>query len=93
MKYTPGTGWTETVLYNFQNGADGFKPWPSLIFDSAGNLYGAAVDGGAGGRGTIFELSPSGNSWTFKLLYSFSGNTGDACGPRQPLAFDATGNL
>ena len=93
LKYTPGTGWAETVLYNFQNGADGYKPWPSLIFDSAGNLYGAAADGGSGGGGTIFELSPSGNSWTFKLIYSFSGNTGDGCGPRQPLASDAAGNL
>ena len=44
-----------------------------LIFDSTGNLYGTTSDGGSGGGGTVFELSPSGDTWTFKLLYSFSG--------------------
>ena len=44
-----------------------------LIFDSAGNLYGTTSAGGSGGGGTVFELSPSGDTWTFKLLYSFSG--------------------
>ena len=40
-----------------------------LTFDSAGNLYGT-TSGGSGSGGTVFELSPSGNSWVFTTLYS-----------------------
>ncbi len=64
-----------------------------LIFDGSGNLYGATSDGGSGGGGTVFELSPSGDSWTFKLLYSFNGPSGIECGPWGTLAMDAAGNL
>ena len=47
--------------------------------------------GGSGGAGTVFELSPSGDTWTFKLLYSFSGRTW--CGPVATLTMDGAGNL
>jgi hypothetical protein len=43
--------------------------------------------------GTVFELIPSGNSYTFKLLYSFSGQQGQSCGPWGTLTMDAVGNL
>jgi hypothetical protein len=36
-----GGTWTETVLYSFQSGKDGYLPWGDLIFDAKGNLYGA----------------------------------------------------
>ena len=91
LTYVPGVGWTEHVLYNFQNASDGEYPFGGLIFDSAGNLYGTTIDGGSGGGGTVFELSPSGDTWTFKLLYSFSGQ-GD-CGPGATLTMDGAGNL
>jgi uncharacterized repeat protein (TIGR03803 family) len=36
-----GGGWSEKILHSFQNnGKDGYWPYASLIFDSAGNLYG-----------------------------------------------------
>ncbi len=92
LTYVVGVGWKETVAYSFQNGSDGRFPWAGLISDSSGNLYGASSDGGAGGGGTVFELSPSGQTWTFKLLYSFSG-PGNQCGPRGSLALDGAGNL
>ena len=89
--YVPGVGWTEHVVYNFQNASDGEVPIGGLIFDSAGNLFGTSFDGGSGGGGTIFELSPSGNTWTYKLLYSFTG--GRWGGPMATLTMDGAGNL
>jgi uncharacterized repeat protein (TIGR03803 family) len=86
-----GTGWTEKVLYSFQGGSDGSAPITGLIFDQSGNLYGPTLNGGAGGGGTIFQLSPSGGSWTFNLLYSFTGGTN--CGPRGTLSMDGAGNI
>lgn len=79
-----------TTLYEFQEGTDGGYPRTGLIFDSAGNLYGSTPLFGANGGGTIFELSPSGDGWTFSLLYSLSGNGG---GPAAPLVMDHAGNL
>ena len=63
---TAGGGWTEQVLYSFNNnGADGISPFAGLTFDAAGNLYGTTWEGGiysCGGAGsacgTVFELSP-----------------------------------
>ncbi len=93
LKYTQGVGWTENTVYDFQNGSDGAHPVAGLIFDGSGNLYGATSDGGSQGGGTVFELSPSGDSWTYKLLYSFSGPANAGCGPWGNLAMDAAGNL
>jgi uncharacterized repeat protein (TIGR03803 family) len=90
LSYVEGV-WTENVLYRFQNASDGENPIGGLIFDSAGNLYGTTYYGGSGGGGTVFELSPSGNTWTFELLYSFTGQRGS--GPVATLTMDGAGNL
>jgi uncharacterized repeat protein (TIGR03803 family) len=68
-----GTTWTETILHNFANGDDGSIPYAGLIIDKSGNLYGAATQGGNGGGGTVFELSPSSGTYTFNVLYSVPG--------------------
>lgn len=47
----------ERVLWNF-NGVDGTVPHSKLIFDSAGNLYGTTYQGGSGGGGVVFEVTP-----------------------------------
>ena len=86
-----GGGWAEKVLYNFQGGSDGSFPTAGLIFDQSGNLYGTTSNGGTGGGGTVFELTPSGGSWTYNLLYSFTGGT--KCGPWGTLTLDGAGNL
>jgi uncharacterized repeat protein (TIGR03803 family) len=53
--------WTETTLHSFAVGG-GIEPSAGLIFDSAGNLYGTAYEGGSGcngaGCGTVFEITP-----------------------------------
>jgi uncharacterized repeat protein (TIGR03803 family) len=89
----PGSGWTEKVLYSFQNGNDGYNPSVALIFDRSGNLYGATSDGGTGGGGTVFGLTPSNGGWTLETLYSFTGTQGDLCGPSGALLMDGAGNL
>jgi hypothetical protein len=81
-----GGAWTETVLYSFQGGNDGYVPQGDLVFDKAGNLYGATLFGGGKGAscnslyggncGTIFELSPprvKGGAWTERVLHGFAG--------------------
>ncbi len=86
-----GSGWEENILYSFRNGDDGALPFGGVIFDSAGNLYGTTSCNGANGGGTVFELTPSGDSWQFNLLYSFNGDC--QWGPQDSLAMDAAGNL
>jgi len=87
--------WTENVLYNFQsNGIDGVEPMSNLIFDSAGNLYGATVAGGTTNGGTIFELSPSSRGWNESVLFGqFNVNNGTGEEPWGGVIFDPQGNL
>ncbi len=70
------SGWTETILYNFQGLNDGQNPVGGVVVDRAGNLYGTTFDGGVNGGGTVYELSPSSGGWTFTVLYSFTGGYG-----------------
>ena len=84
-------GWSENLLYCFENGLDGQYPTTGVIFDAEGNLYSTTYLGGATGYGTAFELSPSGGGWTESVLYSFSASTGESA--YAPLARDQAGNL
>ncbi len=84
------------LSYVFQNQEDGDEPLAGLVSDSYGNFYGSTSQGGFsnGGGGTVFELSPTGNTWTFKTLYAFPRNGGYyGCGPWGALTIDTTGNL
>ena len=80
-----GDTWTETVLYSFPTAKQGYFPSGNLVFDSAGDLYGATLFGGGYGTtcdgfyqycGAVFELSPpktKGGKWTERVLYGFKG--------------------
>jgi uncharacterized repeat protein (TIGR03803 family) len=90
--------WSETILHNFNSlGTDGFNAFTSLIFDKAGNLYGATMSGGVGqgrdGKGTVFELSPqTDGTWTESMLFSFDGADGES--PQWGgLTMDPSGNI
>jgi len=85
-----GGGWNESVLWNFTSGSDGSYPIGGLIFDNAGNLYGATTFGGSGGYGTLYELSPTQSGWSETTLYAFTGEIGAGAGG---LVMDAHGNL
>ena len=89
---SPSTSsWIESTLYSFQGTADGLGPIGGLVFDQAGNLYGATVAAGAGtGGGTVYQLTNLQGSWSFATLYSLTGAYG---GPEDSLAMDAAGNL
>ena len=91
------SGWTETILHSFTNGGtDGYNPDASVVFDSAGNLYGTTNSGGANNYGTVFELSPSsGGGWTEAVIHDFYSIPGvDGVYPESAgLTFDVSGNL
>jgi len=87
------TPWTENTLHNFQNASDGAVPYAGLIFDQAGNLYGAATEGGQSPNvgGTIFKLTPSQGGWAFSTLYSLPGS--GISGTFRNVLMDASGSL
>jgi len=101
FKLSPGTNGQlkETILYKFTGETDGAGPAGSLVFDTAGNLYGTTVSGGNlgvcnnAGCGVVFKLSPNQNgTWTESTLYSFLGIS-DAEQPGTGVIFDSAGNL
>lgn len=92
-----GGKWTEKILYNFSvknETLNGVYPNSTLVFDSAGNLYGTTNGGGTYNYGTVFELSPAaGGGWTETVLHSFTNNRMDGIVPMGPLVLDAAGNI
>jgi len=99
FKLTPGSGgWTKTVLHDFGNGNDGKLLFSGLVFDKAGNLYGVTSGGGIPGCylnegcGTVYELTPSGDTWTYNVIYYFHGQP-DGTQPCATLLIDDAGNL
>ncbi len=89
MTYANGT-WTESVIHSFAAYVDG-QPWAGVTFDAAGNLYGTTKSSGPRGSGAVYELVPSGNGWTERVLYSFSGS--DGAYPYSGIILDSAGNL
>ena len=86
-----GSGWTETVLHSFGGLNDGDGPVGGLIMDRQGNLYGTTASGpGYQNVGTVYELQPSGGSWTYSILPTSLSGFG---GPEDALTMDAAGNL
>ncbi len=85
--------WSVTVLYDFTGGTDGATPnFGDVVFDQAGNLYGATIKGGAYDDGVVYELTPSSGGWTESVLHSFAG-VPDGGGPYSGVVFDKTGNF
>ena len=87
--------WTETILHTFSDLLGGWDPWAGLISDKSGNLFGTTWLGGTfGDCGVVFELSPSGGSWTYTVLHNFAcDGSGDGGESRADLVLDQSGNL
>ena len=78
--------WNESVLFPMSDLTVGSYPYASLIFDTAGNLYGTTF-GDLNFSGSIFELSPqAGGQWTATLIGGYTA-------PNGGLVMDAAGNL
>ena len=98
FEMTPNSNgsWSETILYNFSGSTDGGQPYGSLVFDTAGNLYGTTNFGGSAnctmGCGTVFKLAPGSGGWTESVIYTFTGGS-DGREPYARLLSDSSGNL
>jgi uncharacterized repeat protein (TIGR03803 family) len=92
----PFDTWAISVPHSFSGAdGDGANPYAGVVLDTAGNLYGTTVAGGAdpGYAGTVFKLTPGAkNKWTETVLYSFSGGN-DGSEPYASVVLDNAGNL
>lgn len=103
---SPDSGtWTYTELYTFcgQSGCpQGVGPLAPPIWDTKGNLWGAAVEGGitespcftSFGCGVIFEMTPNGDgTWSYNVMHEFASSSTDGQWPYGSLVRDGAGNF
>ncbi len=62
-----------TVLGSF-DGMNGTNPWAGVTIDGSGNLFGTTLEGGAKGKGTVWEIAKGATKIT--VLGSFDGTNG-----------------
>jgi uncharacterized repeat protein (TIGR03803 family) len=75
FELTPSKGsWTFNVLYS-EPGWGISGTFRNVVLDASGNLYATTHCDGAYNAGTVYELTPSGGTWTYNLLYTFTGGT------------------
>lgn len=73
------------------NGSNGANPYPDLVMDNAGNLFGTTYSGGASSYGTSFELVKDASGSTLNTLVNFDCT--NSCGPYAGLITDSVGDL
>jgi uncharacterized repeat protein (TIGR03803 family) len=93
MTHSQG-GWTEATLYSLNGGGSSGWGYPESgpLLDRSGNIYGTTILQNQYAGGVVYELSPSGGSWTANVLHPFQCSGADGCGPGGLIA-DAAGNL
>jgi uncharacterized repeat protein (TIGR03803 family) len=93
----PGGPSTEEVLHAFNpQVGDGYTPFAGLVIGPGGVLYGTTADGGTGGVGTVFSLTPPvapGAPMTYTTLHAFTEFEGDGYLPDRPLVLGSNGAL
>jgi uncharacterized repeat protein (TIGR03803 family) len=98
FRLTPsGSGYTETILYDFSTYPGLSAPEANVLLGPNGVLYGTASLRGGGcngiGCGGVFQLTPSGSGYTYKLVYRFALPINGADPEHSGLISDASGAL
>jgi uncharacterized repeat protein (TIGR03803 family) len=89
-----GGNWSQSVIYAFTGGDDGYGPGAGLTIDRNGNLYGMTPDGGADGLGVIYQLKPLlTGGWKFTVIHTFTGGRDGGSASAGRLLLDGAGNL
>ena len=83
------TSYSETLLHNFSNFPRGANPPGGVIRDSAGNLYGTTLHGGAANAGVVYKLNTASHEM---VLHSFTDGA-DGGYPYAGVILDSAGNL
>lgn len=74
--YKAAPGGAPSTIYSFgASSTDGTSPFAALVLGSDGNFYGTNSAGGANGKGTVFQITPSGALTT---LHAFGADTDGA---------------
>ncbi len=97
----PNGKWRYKIIHDFvSNGVDGINPQADVSIDAKGDLFGTTASGGRGrcmgGCGTVWELSPTGDSWTETILRSFPAHgSGESAygGTGGGVVVDGNGNV
>ncbi len=64
----------------------------NVLLDASDNIYATTHCDGADGAGTVYKLTRSGGTWTYTLLYTFTGQS-DGLYSYSNLVADKQGNL
>jgi uncharacterized repeat protein (TIGR03803 family) len=103
-----GSKWTYTLLYKFckKSGCpDGQNPYFASLsyqgaatgaaYDGTSPLYGTTQMGGANQDGVVFQLTPSGGTWTESTVHDFCAlaNCIDGGLPFAGVVVDGSGNI
>jgi uncharacterized repeat protein (TIGR03803 family) len=77
-------GWSYAVIHSFchnNNCTDGNASYTGLAYagqasgqpyDGSSPLFGTTYVGGANNMGAVYELSPTGSGWNYKIIHSYS---------------------
>src|SRR5262249_36825910 len=88
-----GGTWTQTVIYNFTGGHDGYGPGAAVTIDKNGNVFGMTPVGGDFGLGVIYQLKPVNGTYKFRVIHTFTGGADGSSGSAGRMMFDSKGNI
>jgi uncharacterized repeat protein (TIGR03803 family) len=87
-----GTKFTSQVLYNFSYSGGGALPG-GITMNKVGNILGAATGNSSAGTATFYKLIKSGNTWSEKVLHTFTGGADGGTPSLGPPLLDPSGNI